>query len=109
MAYTTISEQRATFSYDASTQTPRESLNNGFVLLHSLAAQLGSPESDNGEVLAQEVLEQLIEKRLEELREGQSNLAAENENIDSEWTPFFESLRVALEAEEKQLTAQITK
>mmetsp|Transcript_1413 Transcript_1413/g.3252 ORF Transcript_1413/g.3252 Transcript_1413/m.3252 type:complete len:459 (-) Transcript_1413:46-1422(-) len=108
-AYTTISEQRATFSYDASTQTPRESLNNGFVLLHSLAAQLGSPESDNGEVLAQEVLEKLIEKRLEELREGQSNLAAENENIDSEWTPFFESLRVALEAEEKQLTAQITK
>jgi len=100
--YTTISEQRATFSYDATSGKPRESLANGFVLLHSLAAQLGSPEADNGEALAQEVLEKLVQKRLQELRDGQSRLL-EASLEDLEWKPFFESLRVALEAEQKQL------
>ncbi len=101
-AYSTISEQRATFSYDAASAEPRESLANGFVLLHSLAAQLGNPEADNGETLAREVLENLVQKRLRELREGQSRLL-EVSLEESEWKPFFESLRVALQAEEKQL------
>ena len=120
-AYTVASENRATFSYDAQTNTPRESLSNGLTMLNSLAAQLGKPEqneSDNDSdsaSLANQVLGELRRRRLDELRDGQNRLKdhqAERkrkrlEEVDSdEWKPFFESLRVALESEQRQLEAQ---
>jgi len=101
-AYTSLSEHRATFSYDAQTNTPRESLSNGLVMLNSLAAQLGKPESDGG-ALGNEVLGELKRRRLEELRDGQTRLNDTVQNSDSEWNPFFESLRIALQSEEEDL------
>ena len=104
-AYTVVSEQRATFSYDMQTNAPRESLANGLVMLNSLAAQLGKPEGDS-EALGQEVLGQLLKRRLKELRDGQSLLQDQHKALDkkySEWKPFFESIKIALEAEQEQL------
>ena len=126
-AYTVVSEQRATFSYDVKTNTPRESLTNGLAMLNSLAAQLGKPETESegsDDALGNQVLGELQRRRLEELRDGQSRLndqqAERNKQIDgdgdddddeqenkySEWKPFFESLRVALESEQRQLQTQ---
>jgi hypothetical protein len=116
-AYTVASEQRATFSYDVQTNTPRESLTNGLTMLNSLAAQLGKPETES-DALGNQVLGELKRRRLEELRDGQSRLkdqqAERNKRIDdeqenySEWKPFFESLRVALESEQRELQTQQT-
>jgi hypothetical protein len=107
-AYTIVSEDRATFSYDAQSNTPRESLSNGLTMLNSLAAQLGHPEEDDGNSLAKDVLEELQRRRLDELTDCQSKLKtqqAERKNLGvySEWNPFFEALRVALESEEKAI------
>jgi len=115
-AYTVASEQRATFSYDVQANAPRESLRNGLTMLSSLASQLGKPETES-ESLGKQVLEELRRRRLEELRDGQSRLKDqlaersklldEHENyVYSEWKPFFESLRVALESEQRQLQTQ---
>jgi len=115
-AYTVKSENRATFSYNAQTRTPRESLSNGLIMLNSLAAQLGKPEKETtGKGLENQVLVELRRRRLEELREGQSllkdlqevrkaqsNGSKQNEEY-LEWKPFFDSLRSALEAELQQL------
>ena len=112
-AYTVTSEQRATFSYDASTDTPRESLQNGLTMLNSLAAQLGKPESEN-DALATQVLGELRRKRLEDLLIGQNRLKDQQSKLEkrsdkpenySEWQPFFQSLRIALESEQRQLEA----
>ena len=112
-AYTVTSEQRATFSYDASTNTPRESLQNGLAMLNSLAAQLGKPESEN-DALATQVLGELRRKRLEDLLIGQNRLKDQQAKLEkrsdkpenySEWQPFFQSLRIALESEQRQLEA----
>jgi flagellar motility protein MotE (MotC chaperone) len=106
-AYTVVSEQRATFSYDVSTDAPRESLANGLAMLNSLAAQLGKPEPDAAS-LSNQVLGALLRRRIEELKDGQSRLNDRRAEIDndenySEWRPFFDSLRVALESEQRQL------
>ncbi|MGK3758874.1 MAG: hypothetical protein ACI8RD_011191 [Bacillariaceae sp.] len=108
-AYMIVSEDRATFSYDAESNTPRESLSNGLTMLNSLAAQLGHPEEDDGNALAKDVLDELQRRRLDELKNCQSKLKiqqAERKNLGvySEWNPFFEALRVALESEEKAIT-----
>lgn len=107
-AYTVMSEQRATFSYDLRSNVPRESLSNGLIMLHSLAAQLGKPESDS-EALGSEVLGELLQRRLEELKGGLNRLQSlADEHL--EWKPFFESLKTALQAEQEQLElAQTTK
>jgi len=114
-AYTVQSEDRATFSYDAASGTPRESLSNGLVMLNSLASQLGKPEPDPQELSAA-VLAALVDRRLEELGEGlaklDEHLAASKKdsnnkhNQSSTWDTFFDSLRVALRAEERQLQSQ---
>ena len=104
-AYTVLSEQRATFSYDVKANAPRESLANGLIMLNSLAGQLGKPEPD-GDVLGQQVLEALLSRRLEELQDGQSRLNALEGSLGdehSEWKPLLESLRIALQAEQEQL------
>ncbi|VEU37547.1 unnamed protein product [Pseudo-nitzschia multistriata] len=113
-AYTVPSEHRATFSYDAHTGTPRESLSNGLAMLNNLAAQLGKPEADN-DALSTEVLEALISRRLEELREGLKLLTEQREKRSeatdkqeeyAEWESFFSSLLFALKSEEQQLQTQ---
>lgn len=110
-AYTVSSEHRATFSYDARTNTPRESLSNGLVMLSSLATQLGKPEIEAND-LSNQVLLELRRYRLKELRDGQSLLEeqqaerkkrADKQEEYLEWKPFFESLRQALELEQRQL------
>jgi len=108
-AYTIVSEDRATFSYDAQSNTPRESLSNGLTMLNSLAAQLGHSEEDDGSSLAKDVLEELKRRRLDELKDCQSKLKTQQAErndlgVYSEWNPFFEALRVALESEEKAIT-----
>jgi len=106
-AYTMVSEQRATFSYDVQANAPRESLTNGLIMLNSLATQLGKAETES-DALGNEVLAELRRRRLEELRDGQSRLneyQQEHEEIVSEWKPFLWSLRVALKSEEQQLQA----
>mmetsp|Transcript_22466 Transcript_22466/g.25046 ORF Transcript_22466/g.25046 Transcript_22466/m.25046 type:complete len:473 (+) Transcript_22466:84-1502(+) len=107
-AYTIASEDRATFSFDASSSTPRESLSNGLAMLNSLVVQLGHPEEDDGKSLTKEVLGELIRRRLDELTDCQGRLRTQQEERRkfekySEWNPFFEALRVALESEEKLL------
>jgi len=107
-AYTIASEDRATFSFDASSSTPRESLANGLAMLNSLVVQLGHPEEDDGKSLTKEVLGELRRRRLDELKDCQGRLRTQqNERRKfekySEWNPFFEALRVALESEERQL------
>ena len=105
-AYTdTDSESRATFSYDASSDTPRESLSNGLLMLHNLAAQLGKPEAETS-LLANEVLDELKRRRLRELQDCLSKLKTRQtrrEDLGMEWNAFFNSIRVALECEEMQL------
>lgn len=104
-AYTVLSEQRATFSYDIQANAPRESLANGLIMLNSLAGQLGKPESDS-DALGQQVLDALLSRRLEELQDGQSRLKALEVSLGdehSEWKPFLGSLRIALQAEQEQL------
>eukprot|EP00536_Pseudo-nitzschia_multiseries_P003230 jgi/Psemu1/185360/e_gw1.48.53.1 len=106
-AYTVRSEDRATFSYDSGTGEPRESLSNGLAMLNSLAAQLGKPEPDPT-ALSERVLGELVRRRVEELEEGRTlleeHLAANDK--PSEWDGFFESLRVALQTEERQVQSQ---
>jgi hypothetical protein len=76
-------------------------------MLNSLAAQLGKPEPDAAS-LSNQVLGALLRRRIEELKDGQSRLNDRRAEIDndenySEWRPFFDSLRVALESEQRQL------
>jgi len=100
--YTVSSEDRATFSYDARTATPRESLANGLAMLANLASQLGKPEREDG-VLALQVLEALRKRRLEELGDGRDRLRERNRTGGEEWDPWFDALGVALDSERRQL------
>ena len=99
--YTTPTEDRATFSFDAKTQTPRESLQNGLTLLSSLATQLGYPQDDE---LPQEVMEQLVQNRLIEIQNCRGKLSSSSKSVPSEWKTFWGSVQLALEEEEAYLS-----
>ena len=106
--YVAISEDRATFSYDSTKDQPRESLVNGITILSNLAAQLDSGSHDS---LPNDVLHDLIRQRcidlessMEILRKHKNrkeDVARSVDGTDSltEWQPFIDSVRLALEEE----------
>ena len=100
--YTKLTENRASFSYDALDKVPRESLSNGLLMLSNLATQLGY---DNDTNLSRDVLEELVKSRLDELSDARNKLYDKvgKEDIPSEWIPFVESILTALEEEERNL------
>lgn len=109
-AYIALSEDRATFSFDAKRKEPRESLSNGLAMLSNLVVQLGQPADDN---LPADVLDDLIRSRVHELRECQVSLTGVSKNILeeakswAEWKPLLDSLRRAIEQEVADLIAVI--
>mmetsp|Transcript_61312 Transcript_61312/g.150070 ORF Transcript_61312/g.150070 Transcript_61312/m.150070 type:complete len:579 (-) Transcript_61312:25-1761(-) len=112
--YVTVSENRATFSFDATTDQPRESLLNGLTILSNLAAQLGRGNDDS---LSNDVLNDLIQHRIQDLESGieilrnhrsqEEDAARSVDGKDSltEWQPFIDSVRRALEEESIALKA----
>ncbi|KAL3924489.1 MAG: hypothetical protein SGILL_001014 [Bacillariaceae sp.] len=107
-AYTTLSEDRATFSFDAKHKQPRESLSNGLVMLANLVTQLGQPSDDK---IGDDVLRELIRQRIDDLQRCQEELEKQIKSIDDDdvkqrkgWIPFLGSLQVAINQEEKDLT-----
>jgi hypothetical protein len=96
--YTKLSENRASFSYNAHMKAPRESLENGLLMISNLAAQLGH---DNDNALSQDVMNQLIRNRLQELKVSLNSI--EEISVPSEWTPFLESMSLTLKEEEAYL------
>jgi hypothetical protein len=107
--YVASTEDRATFSYDLKTQTPRESLQTGLTLLSSLATQLGFPQDeddDNNNTLAKDVLAQVIKNRLEELKASQTRRSqSSSDDTPAEWKPFLDTLWRTLDEEEAYLRA----
>ncbi|KAG7353294.1 hypothetical protein IV203_009343 [Nitzschia inconspicua] len=104
-AYTTLSENRATFSFDAKGREPRESLSNGLTMLSDLVVQLGQPKDDR---LSPDVLDELIQSRLlalevcqRELKRIHNSLCETKSNL--EWHAFVEQLCVAAKQEEHDL------
>lgn len=100
--YTKNTEDRATFSFDCNTQSPRESLQNGLTLIGSLATQLGFPNDD---ALTKDVLDQLLQNRLAELQTCHDKMTTSD--IPLEWKAFWESVQLALNEEETYLRAAI--
>jgi len=87
-----LTEARATFSLDAATRTPRESLKNGLTMLVSLASQLGFPKDES---LAQDVLDYLLEERVQVL----SACLQEFEKpsvLSNDWDSFWSSIQLTL-------------
>lgn len=99
--YVSLSEDRATFSLDTNTKVPRESLRNGLTMLSSLATQLGFPHDD---LLERDVLNVLIEKRIEELRNCLEGFSLFQDS-EGDWLPFSSSLELALKDELSRLVA----
>jgi hypothetical protein len=103
--YSVLSENRATFSFDAVRAEPRESLSNGLLVLVNLAAQLGHL---GDEKLGADVLAELIRQRELDLVHNQVALKSQLQYVMGvkqlmEWKPFLESLHVALELEASAL------
>ena len=99
-SYTKLSENRATFSYNPLEKKPRESLEKGLMMITSLATQLGH---GGDTTLASDVLFQLLNSRIGELKDARTKL---NSEIPSNWKPFVESLFTVIEEEETHLKAE---
>ncbi|KAL3921515.1 MAG: hypothetical protein SGILL_002706 [Bacillariaceae sp.] len=104
-AYTTLSEDRASFSYNANQKQPRESLLNGLLMLENLVTQLGQPADDK---IGQDVLHELIQQRLQDLQGCQENIQKQTQSMEDsrykEWIPFWGAMKTAMKQEEKDLT-----
>ena len=100
--YVSVSEERATFSMDTKTKLPRESLRNGLTMLSSLTTQLGFPHDD---LLERDLLNHLIEKRMEELRTCLKGFNAVFHDAEGDWLPFLVSLEHNLNDELSLLAA----
>lgn len=96
-AYTSLGEDRATFSYDAKLQEPRESLHGGLALMTSVANQLGSIEESS--VLATELFQMMIEIRRKELQTAVSDIPKVKAKVGDEWNGFVSSLELVLKQE----------
>lgn len=99
-SYVALTEDRATFSFDAATKRPRESLQNGLTMLSSLTAQLGFPEDD---YLQRDVLDHLIQSRVEDLNACLGGF--QTDAFPAEWLPFLASTKLVLEEELSSLAA----
>jgi hypothetical protein len=96
--YISLTEERATFSLDTKTKLPRESLQNGLLMLSSLATQLGFPED---EALQQDVLDSLLKSRVEELGICLKSFqkSSDHEALPESWMPLMSSVKLVIEEE----------
>jgi hypothetical protein len=97
--YSKPSENRASFSYNAKTQTQRESLQTGLQMLDNLAVQLGH---DGDTTLSKDVLRQLIMNRLEDVKNSIHSITLMT--VPLEWKSFVQSVLLALQEEESYLS-----
>lgn len=94
--YSKPSETRATFSYNAKTQTQRESLQGGLEMLQTLAVQLGH-DGDNS--LSKDVIAELMRNRIDELTKSINSI--EVMRVPLKWRPFTDSVLLALKEEKR--------
>jgi hypothetical protein len=111
--YTTVSENRPTFSYDSSLGKPRESLLNGLTMVSNLHIQLGGQQEEDGK-LEKEVLEQLIKQRIFDLELSHEEITKYISELNEskqhhEWIPLLKSITVALKQELNDLSTVSTK
>jgi hypothetical protein len=111
--YTTVSENRPTFSYDSSLGKPRESLLNGLTMVSNLHIQLGGQQEEDGK-LEREVLEQLIKQRIFDLELSHEEITKYISELNEskqhhEWIPLLKSITVALKQELNDLSTVSTK
>lgn len=99
-AFTMRSEDRALFSMESKTKTPRESLEKGLQTLSNFVTQLKFP---NDYSLENDVLEQLVKNRVKEIRTCLGSFDKKTTESGGEWRPFLQSLHRLLQHEESCL------